>query len=117
MSETRACSRSVALPSSETVCVFVRGISLSTDAGSSVDTLITMDTYTGNFNEFVAGVDRIVAATAAHGGLDRVSIGLCTDCGSAAPNVSQHLDYLRQRGVHSLGVWDMPIPDAWFPLF
>jgi len=86
-------------------------------AATSVDRLITMDTYTNNFTTFASHLDRAVAAF----GLSHLGVGLSTtdlSKNSTLPQaeVTKRFNMLIQYGVQEVDIWDMPIPDFWWPL-
>lgn len=82
-------------------------------AHSTVDRVVSMDTYAFPNTDFDAALERNVAAT----GVDKVSMGLCTDCGGtlASAEVQRRFDAARKAGVKHVGIWDTPVPASWWP--
>lgn len=78
-----------------------------------------MDTYTFDDDDFSAALARVVNEVP----LSKLGVGLCTahGCGRAASGALTHaqlqlrFDAAASAGVRFLGIWDAPVPNAWWP--
>jgi len=84
---------------------------------STVDKVITMDTYAGDFNDFASALQFAYS----HVGNQKLGVGLIT----SNPNNNQPFSVkeLKERfvliesyGVNEIDIWDTPIPDTFWPL-
>lgn len=85
-------------------------------AQTSVDQIMLMDTYTGNFTRWQQllknGVDKI--------GTEKLSVGLetvnpNTNLPLTDAEVAERFDALEAAGVTSIAIWDAPVPANFWP--
>mmetsp|Transcript_15534 Transcript_15534/g.23301 ORF Transcript_15534/g.23301 Transcript_15534/m.23301 type:complete len:285 (+) Transcript_15534:37-891(+) len=88
-----------------------------TDIGSSsINTVLTMSTYTGTFSSFERALNQAQTDIPAQ----KLAIGLqTTNTQTNAPytdqELSQRFDLLIKNNVQALGIWLAPIPKNWIP--
>lgn len=86
-------------------------------AQTSLDRVITMGTYTGSpdswLNQLETAIDQV--------GIEKLGVGLET----VNPNTNQpftqeemewRFNEIEKRGVLEIDIWDMPVPQLWWPL-
>jgi len=77
---------------------------------TSVDTLITMDTYTGNVTQFQWGLERALK----YFGPDKMAIGLDTEFNLTTTQLNSLFEVISQYDVNEIDIWDLPIQDNWW---
>ena len=84
-------------------------------AATDVDYLVTMGTYTANTTSFLHQLDKALASVP----VSKLVVGLeCDekDVGVLSQEaLAERFAALKERGVGALGLWRMPVPDAWWP--
>jgi hypothetical protein len=106
------------------------GLELSVDVGSwsnvwdwkllgesRVDTVCLMSTYTGNTTFFESALTRAVAEI----GLDKLGVGLeninpNTKKPFSKAEMEDRFQLISKSGATQIDIWDMPIPELWFPM-
>ena len=85
-------------------------------ANTSVDRVITMDTYAGGFETFKMRLEKAVSLI----GVDKLGVGIMR----VNPNTRQPLtdkeltdrfELMKKHGIQELDIWDMPIPQNYVP--
>jgi hypothetical protein len=79
---------------------------------SSVDKVMTMSTYTKNFNTFSTKLDKAVTLIP----LNVLGVGLECDVGLTSDDMSKRFDLINAAGVQEIDIWKSPVPDFWWPL-
>lgn len=87
-------------------------------AQTSLDSIITMSTYTGNFTSFQNALRHALNDLP----LSRYGCGLETINESVKPNkpfsdkeISDRFKLIVDAGISEVDLWRMPIPDNWWP--
>lgn len=75
-----------------------------------VDQLVDMGTYTGNLTVWEQQLDDAVAGIP----LDKLVVGLEPEI-QPDDTLAARFGALAQRGIRSVGIWRMPVPDSWWP--
>lgn len=89
---------------------------LTAIAATSVDQVMTMDTYTDDWTSFQASLARAVAVIPP----EKLVIGLeTTKASNGQPysdaELAQRFGALAAAGVRKVGLWRAPVPDNWWP--
>jgi len=78
---------------------------------TDVDRFITMQTYTLDLDDF----KYIVKYRLAHYGTGKFGVGLDTDVGFTGEDIKARLDFVRDCGIDTIGIWETPVPSDWVP--
>lgn len=94
---------------------------ISAIAGTAVDGVVLMSTYTDSDPTWYRVLNETLAAFGDGKGVqDRLWVGLETlrHDGTAYPlsQVSDRLQHLRAIGIKNVALWKGPVPESWFPL-
>jgi len=78
---------------------------------TTVDKIITMDTYAENITYFQYGLEKALTYI----GIDHLGIGLdCEGTNLSDEELQERFDLITQYNVKEIDIWDMPIPDNWW---
>jgi len=81
---------------------------------TSVDTLISMDTYAYNMDSWQKALDFAVQTIP----LAKLAVGLCSDCTSTPytdAQVQARFEAIALTKAPGVAIWESPIPDNWWP--
>jgi hypothetical protein len=79
-------------------------------ASSSIDKVMTMDTYAGDFSTFTSALQKAINQI----GLKKLGVGLITTVTDNS-QLTQRFNLIEQSGATEIDIWDTPIPDNWWP--
>jgi len=81
-------------------------------AQTTVDRLITMDTYDSNYTNYVLLLEQEVQIF----GVDKLGIGFdCSDYNQTTEELQNRFNILAEYNIQEIDIWVMPIPDFWWP--